>query len=113
MTKIAKLHISQFLAMFVTFIESAGIVLFGATKIDSLFFVLTLLFTNLFIAKILFKDECFIELYIDKESDSYYEKSRSNYAFLYPLYRVYIRFALLVDAFCAPLFFVLWLIYEP
>ncbi|MGN0498604.1 MAG: hypothetical protein ACI4F6_06055 [Acutalibacteraceae bacterium] len=112
MEKIAKLHIAQFLALFVTFIEAAAISFFGAPKIDSVFFVLTLLFTNLFIAKILFKDECFIELYLDKESDSYYGKSRSTYAFLYPVYKVYIRFALFVDAFCAPLFFVLWIIYE-
>lgn len=112
MSKIVILHIAKILAMFITFIECATITFICVPKIDSVFFVLVLLFFNQFIAVILCKDECFIELYIDKDSESYYEKSNSSFAFLYPVYKIFIRFTLFVDMFCAPLFLVLWLITE-
>ncbi|MCQ4021802.1 hypothetical protein [Ruminococcus sp. zg-924] len=114
MMKIIKLHIAKMIVYVISFAEVAAITFLSPIvvelKIDIMFFILSLFFVNMFIAVILFKDECFIEFYIDEESKSYYKKSLSFQSLFYAVYKINIRFSLLVDAFCAPLFFVLFII---
>lgn len=110
MSKIAKIHFSRIAAMNLTFFEVVILTYFSQLTLDNVLFAVSLLFANLFIATMWFKDELFTNLYKNETNEI---NTKKHSSFTYKMHKIYIRIALIIDAFCAPLFFVLWIIHEP